>query len=292
MNRPLLLSFCSVVLFALKPPVVVAEVVVVEAPTPESKMKLFEFKGGTPGELMAELIKTYGPFGKVVTLEDKTKGPLPAIKLFASSARNLLVGAMREGLELRLQMQDDANWLRLTFLADGDPVSDQPKPVAAVPAEKPAILFHFPGGTPLELVAALDEACGSHLTEITTVAPELATVKLPVLRMRISDAQQVIERLDGLSESSAGAFGDWRLSGRNGDEVKPGIEADVLMIGPEYNDYNPPPAILARDMAGPELRTIRELKKKVGALESKLHSMSGSLETIQKQLSGLSGKAP
>ncbi len=298
MIHPLCPLLCGFALMILLPSTTPAQVVV-EAPPANSDVKFFDFPGGTPEQLMTLLKKTYGTLGRAVTFEDKTNGdPLPPFKVFTNSPFDIVQDQLPE-LRGRLDYNGSTqNWVKLKFLPakpikPADPFQSSATGNEAKTPVKQAILFEFAGGTPVELVAALDRFFGCRLSEVTTVAPEMAEVKLPAVRMRFFDAAQVIPVLNRMSNNCAGTCGYWFLIDANGDDVHTTAKADGLIVTPHYDDRNPPPAILARDTAaGLQIRISEESAKKMQALENSLSTMSQTLEAMQKQLTKLEGKAP
>lgn len=114
MIRPLLALSLFLALPTFVRSVSAAEPVVVEGPEEGSRMKLLDFSGGNPQEFLAQVKKTYGGFGMVVTMEDETGGvPLPAGKVFADSpsqAIQLLLGD-------RVSTSALNGWWKMRFLA-------------------------------------------------------------------------------------------------------------------------------------------------------------------------------
>ncbi|MES2709922.1 MAG: hypothetical protein V4726_25215 [Verrucomicrobiota bacterium] len=270
-----------------------AEVVVVEAPAADSRTKLFEFPGGTPEQFVAQLKKVYGSFGYAVTMEDETAGhALPAAKVFASDA----ISAAKEALPQRLQVSSSDGWFQLRFIAgngeNADPFAKAPAAGEGAASKAPAkILFRFPGGTPAELISALDKAFGCHLTEIATIAPEIAAARIPVLQMKAEEAWQVLEMLNNFSMNTAGTTGYWGLMRRDGESVATAAEADALVVAPRYDERNPSPGMLAEAASSSaEMRALREQAKKIVALESNLSQANQTLQQLQEQLRKLESK--
>lgn len=267
---------------------------VVEEPKPDSQVKLFEFAGGTPEQLMEKLKETFGSFGMPVMMEDKTNGePLPPVaKMFALNA----IDALQLGMSGRVSIKGGSKWIYLTF-RESAPEPVNADPFAGSPEETEArklktIHFRFPGGTPAELVAALENAFGVKLAEITTIAPEVKDIRIPALNLKAGSVYDVLELLNKLSLNTAGTCGCWLMMTRTGEGALD-QNADILMVTPLYDERNPPPAIVAIDSAGGgERRALREMIKKVESLEHGLHSANQALQEVRQELQALKQKNP
>lgn len=129
------------------------------------------------------------------------------------------------------------------------------------------------------------------MEEVTSIAPVMENVRLPALNMRVSDAVAFIEKLNDFSMNSAGAFGYWELTGREGVEVKLGTELEALLISPSYHELNPPLAIRARDTAaGPAATEGRALEARIKSMDATLQQTRQALETLEKQVKELPAK--
>ena len=75
----------------------------------------------------------------------------------------------------------------------------------------------FPGGTPNELVAAIQKSMGRPLNAI--VPTEYASVKLPSLKMRGVDVAQLFQALEQANRTNHGIFGFRTISAVSDDSV-------------------------------------------------------------------------
>lgn len=160
-------------------------------------------------------------------------------------------------------------------------------------AERKPILFQFPGGTPVELLAALDQAFGSRLSEVATIFPQISASKLPPLHMRASDAVEVLEMLNAYSQSSAGAAGRWQCLQQAYDSADTAAETNAVLFTPLYNDDNPSPSAAAREATVGEVsRALRKVGEALQRVESSTSQTNGTLQQVQDRLGKLETKNP
>lgn len=158
-----------------------------------------DFPGGAPKELVAAIEKAMGkPLNVIISPDDKSaKAKIPPIKVNDMD----VVRLFRTLLENARQYDEDRQILKSEgfFTQDGSPTDNSLWTFSVY--EKPSVLtrfnLDFPGGTPTELVEAVEKATGKPLN---VVIPEAdADTKLPQLKMDNVDVARLFQALEQAS---------------------------------------------------------------------------------------------
>lgn len=155
-----------------------------------------DFPGGTPKELVAAIEKAIGkPLNVIIPPDEKTaKVKLPPIKVSQMDVSKLF-DALEQRKSERGEVMSNVGF----FTQDKDPTDNSLWKFSIY--ENPSILtkfdLDFPGGTPAQLVKAIEKATGKPLNVIISEAD--ADTKLPPLKMDNVDTERLFQALEQAS---------------------------------------------------------------------------------------------
>jgi hypothetical protein len=264
-----------------------------QPPPKDSRVKLFDFPGGTPTEFLQKVKEVYGFDDLAVMLVDKTEGEaLPPVKAHRSDWEDALDLLRKNDPGNQVDYRREVGWLEITFYKRPSAPEQAPakEEVEAAVEQRP---FRFPGGSAGELIAALSAFSGTDLAAITTIHPAIASETFPSINLTALDIDGILEVINNLSEDSGYSLGDWSCE----------LDASwgrYILATPKYSDQNPSPALraLLAEGAGSALEmrkltaAVKEAESRAAAAQTKAAALEAQIAALTAQLSELKSKIP
>lgn len=204
-------------------PVVSSGTLVLNQNEPELTRFSLDFPGGTPKQLAIAIEKAMGKPLNVIVPEEYADTKLPPIKVTGVTVPQLFQ-TLSEGS--RKYYPNSGNLLSSFGFQTSEksaPTDDSIWTFYLIKNTPPTLLtkfnLDFPGGTPREMVAAIQKAMGKPLNAI--IPEQYKDLKLPPLKMNNVNVQELFQALESASRKSEAYITGTTFGGGGGGNLRP-----------------------------------------------------------------------